>query len=255
MGLSHSLRVLHELVQISIPCAIEIHRGRITRENVDARARHFGRRVVDILEVDLQVSGGESLSDTQPYVYLSNHQSNLDIPMLYASLPSRTIRMVGKKELFVLPIWGSGLRACEFVDIDRSDTDGSRESVLRAAALMRRGVSFWLAPEGTRSHDGSIGRLRKGGIRLARLAGAPIVPVAVRGTVDIMPRGRLSSALGKTVHVRIGEPIDVRDRRAPELLAEVRSFFVRHVEAETSAFDADAPPRPALDARNAITIA
>ena len=60
------------------------------------------------------------------YVYMSNHQSHLDIPMLYATLPSPTIRMLGKKELFQIPLWGRGLRAAEFIEVDRSQSRRAR---------------------------------------------------------------------------------------------------------------------------------
>jgi 1-acyl-sn-glycerol-3-phosphate acyltransferase len=234
MAFIHSLQVLRELLRQAIPTVADINRGQLTRKKIDVRAQQFASRVLDVLQIDLRVTGGQSLSNTRSYVYLSNHQSHLDIPMLYASLPSRTLRMVAKKELFAFPIWGPGLRQSEFVEIDRNDTDSSRASVLRAATLLEQGVSIWLAPEGTRSRDGRIGPLKKGGIRLARLTGAPIVPVAISGTRDILPRGSLAATRGRTVRVHIGEAIDVRNRTAPQLLGEVRAFLLRHVEARAA---------------------
>ena len=90
---------------------------------------------------------------------MSNHQSHLDIPMLYATLPSPTIRMLGKKELFQIPLWGRGLRAAEFIEVDRSNHSRAVQSIEHAAQLIRDGVSIYLAPEGTRSRDGHIGKL------------------------------------------------------------------------------------------------
>ena len=157
---------------------------------VDERARWFGTRVVELLDVELTAPELSACRPTRAYVYMSNHQSHLDIPMLYATLPSPTIRMLGKKELFQIPLWGRGLRAAEFIEVDRANHARAVQSIEHAARLVRDGVSIYLAPEGTRSRDGRIGKLKKGGFHLAhRTPAAPIVPVAIRGTIDILPRG------------------------------------------------------------------
>jgi 1-acyl-sn-glycerol-3-phosphate acyltransferase len=161
---------------------------------------------------------------------MSNHQSHLDIPLLYATLPSPTIRMLGKKELFQIPLWGKGLRAAEFIEVDRSNHVRAMKSIERAAELIRDGVSIFLAPEGTRSQDGHIGPLKKGGFHLAKDTGTPIVPVAIRGTIDIMRRGTKVMHTGKRVEVTIGAPIAVEDREIADLMAEVAAFFKTHVE-------------------------
>ena len=166
---------------------------------------------------------------------MSNHQSHLDIPVLYATLPSPTIRMLGKKELFRIPIWGRGLRAAEFIEVDRSNHARAIKSIEYAARLVRDGVSIYLAPEGTRSRDGSIGALKKGGFHLALATGAPIVPVAIRGTIDILPRGSRVMKTGQRVDVTIGAPISVEGRELSALMTEVRDFLVNNVERGRSA--------------------
>jgi 1-acyl-sn-glycerol-3-phosphate acyltransferase len=91
-------------------------------------------------------------------------------------------------------------------------------------------VSIWIAPEGTRSRDGRIGKLKKGGFHLALDAAAPIVPVAIRGTIDVFKRGTRSMQRGKRVDVTIGAPISVEDRDVASLAGEVERFFKMHVE-------------------------
>ena len=86
------------------------------------------------------------------------------------------------------------------------------------------------APEGTRSPDGRIGPLKKGGFHLAKDTRTPIVPVAIRGTIDIMRRGTRVMHTGKRVEVTIGAPIPVDDREIEDLMAEVSAFFKSHVE-------------------------
>jgi 1-acyl-sn-glycerol-3-phosphate acyltransferase len=225
-----SLRVLGAMARITGPSLVDLARNSLDREIVDERARWFGREVVRALGVDLVASGANNVPTDRAYVYMSNHQSHLDIPMLYATLPSRTIRMLGKKELFQIPVWGRGLQAAEFIAVDRSNHARAMESIARAASLIRDGVSIYLAPEGTRSVTGKIGKLKKGGFHLALDTHTPFVPVAIKGTIDILPRGGRVMHTGKRVEVTIGAPIDVEGREIEQLQAEVSAFFKQHVE-------------------------
>jgi 1-acyl-sn-glycerol-3-phosphate acyltransferase len=229
-----SLRVLGAMARVTGPSLVDIALGRLDRENVDERTHWFGRRVVELLGVDLHVSGGERLRTDQAYVYMSNHQSHLDIPILYATLPSKTIRMLGKKELFDIPLWGRGLKAAEFIPVDRSNHARAVQSIEEAERLLRQGVCIYLAPEGTRSVTGKIGKLKKGGFHMAKGTNTPIVPVAVSGTIDILPRGGRVMQTGKRVEVTIGDPISVEGRELEDLMTEVHGFFVRYVEGRTN---------------------
>jgi 1-acyl-sn-glycerol-3-phosphate acyltransferase len=230
MSLLDSARVLGAMARISAPSIVDMARGELSRAIVDERARWFGRRVIELLDIRLDARGAEHVPPGRAYVYMSNHQSHLDIPVLYATLPSPTIRMLAKKELFRIPFWGRGLRAAEFVEVDRSNHARAVRSIEQAAALVRDGVSIYLAPEGTRSRDGRIGRLKKGGFHLALGTGAPIVPVAVQGTIDILPRGGRAMRTGRTVRVRIGAPIAIEGHDLGDLMREVRDFLVQNVE-------------------------
>jgi len=230
MSLLDSVRVLGAMARVTAPSLVDLVRGDLSRAAVDERTRWFGRRVVELLDIRLDARGAEQVPPGRAYVYMSNHQSHLDIPVLYATLPSPTIRMLAKKELFRIPFWGRGLRAAEFVEVDRSNHARAVQSIEQAAALVRDGVSIYLAPEGTRSRDGRIGPLKKGGFHLALGTAAPIVPVAVRGTIDILPRGSRVMNTGRTVCVRIGAPIPVEGRDLEGLMREVREFLVKNVE-------------------------
>jgi 1-acyl-sn-glycerol-3-phosphate acyltransferase len=230
MSLIDSLRVVGAMARITAPSLLEVARGQLERTAIDERARWFGQRVVEVLDIDLDARGAERVPANRAYVYMSNHQSHLDIPVLYATLPSPTIRMLAKKELFQIPLWGRGLRAAEFIEVDRGNHARAVQSIEHAARLIRDGVSINLAPEGTRSRDGRIGKLKKGGFHLAKETATPIVPVAIKGTIDILPRGTRVMHSGKRVEVTIGSPIDVTDRDLPSLIDEVSQFFRQHVE-------------------------
>jgi 1-acyl-sn-glycerol-3-phosphate acyltransferase len=230
VGIIDSVRVLGAMARITAPSLVDIARGSLDRDAVDDRARWFGHRVIELLNVDLHATGADRVPPGRAYVYMSNHQSHLDIPILYATLPSPTIRMLAKKELFQIPVWGQAVRAAEFVEVDRSNHARAVQSIEAAARLIRDGVSIWIAPEGTRSLDGRIGKLKKGGFHLAIETQTPIVPVAIRGTIDMLPRGGKAMQKGKRVDVTIGAPIAVEGRELPSLMDEVARFLRNHVE-------------------------
>jgi 1-acyl-sn-glycerol-3-phosphate acyltransferase len=232
MSLLDSVRVLGAMARITAPTLVDVARGTVDRGKIDARAQWFGRRVVELLDIQLTATGAGQVP-RRAVVYMSNHQSHLDIPVLYATLPSPTIRMLAKAELFRIPLWGRGLRAAEFIEVDRGNHARAVQSIEHAARLVRDGVSIWVAPEGTRSVDGRIGKLKKGGFHLALATGTPIVPVAIRGTIGILPRGAKVMRLHQLVSVQIGTPIDVAGRDLPGLMAQVSEFLVQNVENVT----------------------
>jgi 1-acyl-sn-glycerol-3-phosphate acyltransferase len=232
-GIIGSLRVLGAMARVTAPTLVDAVRDHLERSAIDERARWFGRQVIDVLDVKLTATGSERVPAGRSYVYMSNHQSHLDIPMLYATLPSPTIRMLAKKELFEIPLWGRALRDAEYISVDRSNHGAAMQSIEQAERMVRDGVSIYLAPEGTRSRDGSIGKLKKGGFHLALGTGAPIVPVAISGTIDILPRGRKFMTTGVPVKVTIGAPIPVEGRDIEGLMAEVREFLVKNVETRS----------------------
>lgn len=233
MSLVHSVSVLGAMLRATLPTITEGVRGTVQRATVDARARAFGQRVITLLDLDVHVHGGETLDPNAAYVYLANHQSHLDIPILYATLPSHTLRMVGKKELFAVPWWGRGLQAAGFIAIDRSNKTQAYASIERAKTLVREGVSIYLAPEGTRSRDGRLAPLKRGGFHLAADTGAPIVPVAIDGTLAVMPPGHATMHPGKRIDVTIGAPL-ASDAPLATLVAEVEKFLREHVRQPAS---------------------
>ena len=243
VGALASLRVAAAIARVTALTLVGAARGKLTRADIDEHTHWFAQEVIAALEVRLTSEGAERVPPGRAYVYMSNHQSHMDIPMLYATLPSRTIRMLAKKELFKIPLWGAGMRAAEFIEVDRGNHAAAVASVDEAARLIRDGVSIWVAPEGTRARDGKIGALKKGGFHLALATGTPIVPVAVQGTLHILPRGGKLPKMGQAVHVTIGAPIAVLGRDLPGLMTEVRDFLIREVEDRSPSEPADAGKR------------
>ncbi|HXZ26513.1 MAG TPA: lysophospholipid acyltransferase family protein [Terriglobales bacterium] len=132
--------------------------------------------------------GLDRLDPAQSYVFMSNHVSNLDPPILVPLIPRRTSVLV-KKELFRVPILGRAMRMADLVAVDRRDRDAAIASVRAGAAVVRSGLNMTVYPEGTRSRDGRLLPFKKGPFYLAEEAAAPIVPVTILGTFEMQPKG------------------------------------------------------------------
>jgi 1-acyl-sn-glycerol-3-phosphate acyltransferase len=160
-------------------------------------------------------------SDT-PYVFVSNHQSHYDVLAVVAALPAFQLRWVAKKELTRVPVFGWALRHSDHIIIDRSDHVQAMQSLRAAAEKMRSGLSVIIFPEGTRGPgDGSMLPWKRGGFVLALDAGIPIVPLAIRGSADVLGRHGWQIH-GGTIDVLVGTPIPVAGLDRDELMRRVR---------------------------------
>lgn len=181
-----------------------------------------GRR---ILGIDLVVTGLDRLDRGTPYVFMSNHLSFLDGPLLMTIL-DRPARVIVKRFVFRIPILGLGMRFSGYVPLDREGAGVGRRSIARAAQWIKeKGYSFLIYPEGTRSFNGKLLRFRRGGFFLALESGAPIVPVSVKGTYELMPRGKWLVRKGP-VQITFHEPIPVTGltvEMIPELMDRVKA--------------------------------
>jgi 1-acyl-sn-glycerol-3-phosphate acyltransferase len=147
------------------------------------------------------------------------------------------VRVLGKKELFKLPVLGTAMKLAGFVPVDRSDREAAVASVQRAAEVAREGASFLIAPEGTRSRSGKLLPFKKGAFYMAIESGVPIQPIAVRGVYELMPPGSFSIRSG-TIDIFFHDPVPTaglgredRDR----LIQEVRSRMASALETEPKA--------------------
>jgi 1-acyl-sn-glycerol-3-phosphate acyltransferase len=156
-----------------------------------------------------------------PLVFASNHESALDIWVLFKVLP-RGFRFVAKAELFRLPIFGAYLRLGGHIPVDRGNHARAVESLRQAGEAVRAGTSLVVFPEGTRSKDGRIQPFKKGPFVVAMEAGVPVVPVAISGSGRVTPSKTISVVPG-TIRVAVGDPVDPAAFPHKEaLLAEVR---------------------------------
>jgi 1-acyl-sn-glycerol-3-phosphate acyltransferase len=197
-----------------------------TGDPVHIIARIWARSILMVSRVSVKVNGLSNIEPGKSYVYMANHQSNFDIPVLLGYLPVQ-FRWLAKAELFKIPVFGRAMLGAGYVKIDRFNQESAFKSIRQAAQRLQNGVSVMIFPEGTRSRDGSIGPFKKGGFVMAVDSGVPIVPVILKGTRSIMPKGSLRIHRG-SVEMRIAEPIDTtgytRETKA-DLMDKVRTVI------------------------------
>jgi 1-acyl-sn-glycerol-3-phosphate acyltransferase len=178
-----------------------------------------------ILGIPLDVRGLDNVDPGRPLVFMANHLSFLDGPLLFMLIP-HPVRVIMKKGVGRIPIVGLGMRFVGFLTVDRKSAREGKAQIGRAARMMEeKGYSFLIFPEGTRSRDGLLAPFRRGGFFLAVESGAPIVPVALRGTYEMMPRGRWYVGQGR-IRIDFLEPIPAREYTVdtmPALMDRVRS--------------------------------
>ncbi len=169
-----------------------------------------------ILGLRVEVEGRDQAPEAGAFVYMSNHASMLDGPLLFL-LIRRPVRVIMKSSIFRIPVVGLGMKYVGFVPVDRSGASGGRVAIARAAAMIKKkGYSFLIFPEGTRSRTGELQAFRRGGFFLAREANVPIVPVSIRGTFELMPKKRLVPRKG-TVRVVFHPPVSAPESGTGDL--------------------------------------
>jgi 1-acyl-sn-glycerol-3-phosphate acyltransferase len=190
-------------------------------------ARLWGKIALLANRVKVRVEGMEQLNGKGPYIFMSNHQGYYDIFTLLSCLPYQ-FKWLAKKELFSVPILGWTMAAVGYIRIDRGGTRDTVRAMDEAARKIQDGMSVVIFPEGSRSPDGSIQPFKKGGFTLAIKSKVPIVPIAISGSRDIMPKDRLTATAGE-IRMFVGHPIEIqhyslRDRES--LMRKVRETII-----------------------------
>jgi len=153
----------------------------------------------------LEVAGLERLDPGSAHLFVANHQSFIDIPVLFRALPV-PLHFLAKRELAAVPFLGWYIGAMGMVFVDRRDARQGRDTVSRAARLLASGKSVVAFPEGTRSRDGEFGAFRPGTFGAAVEAGVDVVPVAIVGSGQVLPAGGFRVRPGR-IRVLVGAPI------------------------------------------------
>ncbi len=201
-------------------------------------ARLWSWLILKTCGIQVSIDGIEHLDRNRKYVLASNHQSLFDIPILFAYLPI-SFRILFKRSLLRIPFLGWHLWVSGHIPVDRGNPVKARESLNRASDHLSHKGSIAVFPEGTRSHDGSIGRFKHGSFLLAIRAGVPVVPVTISESWRVMERGKVTVHPGR-VKVHVDRPISVEgydDRSVTDLSRAVRSVVESHYEPSIAGAD------------------
>lgn len=169
-------------------------------------ARLWGRVVIRASGVRLRAHHEQVLDPRRGYVFMANHRSHYDVFALLATLPGQA-RFMAKRSLFKIPIFGWSLYASGFVPVDRGSREGARATFDASLDRLSRGASLVVFPEETRGMGGALLPLKPGGFLLALKSGHEIVPIGIRGSGDVQPKGSRVIRPG-TIDLHYGKPID-----------------------------------------------
>jgi 1-acyl-sn-glycerol-3-phosphate acyltransferase len=189
--------------------------------------------------VSVRVKGLELLDPTQTYVFVSNHHSYLDTATLFI-YTGRRIGLLAKKELLKVPVLGVGMGFVNVMAIDRSNRESAILTTEAAAERIRSGVSFGVFVEGTRAKPGELLPFKKGAFYMARQAGVPVVPVAIKNSDVLMGKGTGEARSG-TIEMVIMEPVRTdeleSDQDINDLVLNVRQSIAAELKLSSSADD------------------
>jgi 1-acyl-sn-glycerol-3-phosphate acyltransferase len=201
-----SLQNAIETLRICVPTVFESMAGRVKIPVCNDRLAGWSSKVVARAGIKVSLRGQENLALAKGCVVMSNHLSHYDVPVLFTVLGS-DLRMIAKEELFQIPIFGPAMRVSGFVGIDRKNLEQAKATMEIAKQGLLKGGNVWIAPEGTRGSGERMGDFKKGGFMLSLQAQAPILPISLIGTQDVLPKNSLKTVLGQSVSVQIHPPI------------------------------------------------
>jgi 1-acyl-sn-glycerol-3-phosphate acyltransferase len=193
--------------------------------------RIWAKCILVLSNIRVTVKGFSNLKPGRSYIYMANHMSNFDIPVLQAYLPVQ-FRWLAKAELYKIPIFGYAMKRAGYISIDRSDRKSAIESLNRAAKIIRDGVSVVIFPEGTRSRTNHVQPFKKGGFFLAVDSGVPIIPIIIHGAGRIMPKKQMLIKPGNVI-LEIEKPINSSDytrKTKDDLMKKVRDVILDSFE-------------------------
>jgi len=199
-----------------------------------AIARFWARSLLMIAGVTVTVEGIEKIKPGKPYVFVANHLSYMDTPVVLGNIPVQ-FRFLAKSGLFQIPLLGTHLTRAGHIPVPRDNARAAVKTMTTAAQAIRtRGISLLIFPEGGRSQDGELAAFKEGAAYIAIRAGVSLVPIALKGTREVLPfgSGHVRSGL---VTMRIGEPIptdQVQLHDRGRLTADIRDRIVSLLEEQ-----------------------
>lgn len=193
-------------------------------EIVHGIAKIWARIHLFVAGIEVFINGVEH-TPTPPCIFMCNHQSALDIYSLLAKMPL-SFRWVAKRQLFSIPFFGWAMKRANYISLDRENPREAIKAIEVASKKIKEGTNLIIFPEGTRSVDGKLLPFKKGVFSLAVHAGVPVVPVAIKGTSELQPKGSFLPLKKGVIYIHIGEPVFVMNGKTKEktrIMNEIRA--------------------------------
>jgi len=191
----------------------------------------WSRTILRVCGIKVRTKGQENIRDDVPSVFMCNHQSYFDIFAVLAYLPA-DFKFILKQELMKIPFLGLAMKRAGHIAIQRDNPREAIRSMNEVAEKIKSGTSVLIFPEGTRSVDGRLQKLKKGGFHMAIKSGCDIVPVAISNSNRIVTKGSLKINRG-SFHIHFGKPIPIKGyerKNMPELMERVREAILSQME-------------------------
>lgn len=195
-------------------------------------AKKWGKELIDLSGSKVKVIGEENVPKDGSILFVSNHQSNLDIPILLGFI-DKPKGFIAKEELEKFPLLSPWMKHLNCVFIRRGNPREALKAIKEGIKLLKEGYSFVIFPEGTRSKDGTLGEFKPGSLKLATKSGAPIVPVTIKGAINMMQKDSLVIKPAD-VELIISKPIFMDDDIAKDsnaLAEEVKSIINKNLNS------------------------
>ncbi len=194
---------------------------------IDKIATQWSGKLLELAGVDVTVVGAENIPKDQTVLFVGNHQSNFDIPILLKYIQGNK-GFIAKQELEKLPIINRWMTAIKCVFMNRENMRKSAIAINQGIKYLKNGTSIVVFPEGTRSRDGVPLEFKQGALKLATKSGVPIVPVTIKGSVDIMASGSLwiKPAKVEVIFSSIVSPKDYPEKETKRITDDVRNIIV-----------------------------
>ena len=195
--------------------------------------RIWSKSILIASNVKVFIKGQCNIDPSRSYIYMANHLSNFDIPVLMAYLPVQ-FRWLAKAELFKIPLFGYAMKRAGYISIDRSNRESAINSLNRAAKIIKNGVSVVIFPEGTRSRYHRLQSFKKGGFVMAIDSQIPIIPVIIHGTWSIMSKNKIQIRPGNVI-LEVKKPVETscytRETRN-DLMEKIRNIIQKSYDRD-----------------------